>query len=670
MPSVALLTNTPIEMDGDLYRIVGRVRAERIHLERFSDQEITQVSMTEIMDKVCKGKAVIRLPVRNGKAPSLRIQGKLKEEIQALSAKTRAIFEKKYTYVKGVLAYMPIPRTKERLTPIIAEVAVERGDKKCPSASSVCRWLKDYEDGCRDPRALIPSFKNRGNRERRLCGEVLEIVQRGIEEHFLNIQRGSPTAVMDYIVLKIDELNQVRSEPEQLEAPDKRTVYRAIEAVDAYTRCLKRYGKEATDRQFKGVQQALLATRALERVEIDHTVLDLFVIDEETGMIIGRPTLTIAVDCYSRWIVGFYVGFEPPGWQSVMHCLRHAIMPKDCLRERFPSVLNEWQCCGVPETLVVDNGREFHSADLELACEQLGIQIQYSPRGKPWFKGRVERLFGTIGTKLLTGARGKTLGRLLRKTEYDPQKDSIVGLEQFTEAFCKWVVDVYVREYHSGLCDTPSNVWLRGLEDHPGLRVPTSLDDFMVVMSSVRPRTIHRYGIELNGLKYQSEALGHLRQRLYKRGNPLVEVKFDPSNLGYIHVKDPGASEYLSVPAVELEYAHDTNLWQHSVVRRYMRRLKAKGEKGVCLARARIEIAKILNESRVLKLPVASSTRAARYRGAGSNNVLMIPQEARPTEADTEDLMPDGTDFAEDGDYENEEGEDGWGISTNDDYPE
>jgi len=40
-------------------------------------------------------------------------------------------------------------------------------------------------------------------------------------------------------------------------------------------------------------------TEILERVEIDHTVLDLFLVDVDDRLPIGRPTLTTALDVYS-----------------------------------------------------------------------------------------------------------------------------------------------------------------------------------------------------------------------------------------------------------------------------------------------------------------------------------------------------------------------------------
>src|SRR5690606_24526593 len=129
----------------------------------------------------------------------------------------------------------------------------------------------------------------------------------------------------------------------------------------------------------------------LERVEVDHTKLDIFVIDERFGMPIGRPWLTMAIDVYSGLPVGFHLGFDQPSWQSVMACLRHSILPKKKHYEGYEGIVNSWDAYGIPDMLVVDNGREFHSEQFELACQHLNIHVLHTQARCPWLKGAIER---------------------------------------------------------------------------------------------------------------------------------------------------------------------------------------------------------------------------------------------------------------------------------------
>ena len=49
------------------------------------------------------------------------------------------------------------------------------------------------------------------------------------------------------------------------------------------------------------------------------------VVGTEAGPI-GQPWLSLLIDYYSRMVVGFCLGFEPPSYAVLMEALRHAIL--------------------------------------------------------------------------------------------------------------------------------------------------------------------------------------------------------------------------------------------------------------------------------------------------------------------------------------------------------
>lgn len=95
-----------------------------------------------------------------------------------------------------------------------------------------------------------------------------------------------------------------------------------------YEKILLRKGKSAADATFGKVDQRPETKRALERVEADHTRLDLFVIDERHGIPLGRPWLTLFYDNHTKSIIGFYLGFEPPSYLLVSLALEKALLLK------------------------------------------------------------------------------------------------------------------------------------------------------------------------------------------------------------------------------------------------------------------------------------------------------------------------------------------------------
>jgi putative transposase len=66
----------------------------------------------------------------------------------------------------------------------------------------------------------------------------------------------------------------------------------------------------------------------MDVVQIDHTLVDVMVVDREHRRSIGRPWLTLAVDVASRAVIGFTVSLENPSALSVSRVLSHAVVPK------------------------------------------------------------------------------------------------------------------------------------------------------------------------------------------------------------------------------------------------------------------------------------------------------------------------------------------------------
>ena len=126
----------------------------------------------------------------------------------------------------------------------------------------------------------------------------------------------------------------------------------------------------------------------LERVQIDHTRIDVVVVDEGDRLPIGRPWLTLAIDVASRVVLGFSVSLEGPSVVSVALTLVHAVLPKDLwLADRQLEV--PWPMWGLPELLQLDNAPEFHSRALVRGAQEYGIRIDYRRPGTPHFGGHI-----------------------------------------------------------------------------------------------------------------------------------------------------------------------------------------------------------------------------------------------------------------------------------------
>jgi putative transposase len=66
----------------------------------------------------------------------------------------------------------------------------------------------------------------------------------------------------------------------------------------------------------------------MDILQIDHTLMDVEVVDREQRRSIGRPWLTLAIDVASRAVAGFSISLESPSALSVSLVLSHAVLPK------------------------------------------------------------------------------------------------------------------------------------------------------------------------------------------------------------------------------------------------------------------------------------------------------------------------------------------------------
>src|ERR1051326_2454808 len=436
--------------------------------------------------------------------------------------------KRRHAYLKPVVELVGQGVTKitqEVLKPIIRKVHEAIGDNKREP-----HWKTVYYSWYRtliitdDIRALTPQFDKRGNFKRKFSGtskrkfseEDYERAQRGgdivdevIQEKYLNPQRLSVEAVHEALVVRIADENLYRDDGDKLPTPSKRSIYDVIERLieeNEYEVIKARYGKRIADQRCGVYKRGPQPKRPLERAEIDHTKLDLFVIDHISLLPIGRPTLTIAIDKFTRMILGFYLSFNGAGYLAVMHCLRHAIPPKTYVRKVYPSVEHSWNAYGIPELVAIDNGPEFHGDGFEDAGLQIGTVISHCPIKMPWFKAIVERYFRTLNQKLLHELPGTTFSNIFERRDYDPAKNAIIPLDSLLEAVHVFIIDYYSQRKHRGIKDIPARRWDEAIVDWPPT-LPARREDLQVLLGDVEYRSEERRGISLFDLTYNDDAL-------------------------------------------------------------------------------------------------------------------------------------------------------------------
>lgn len=431
------------------------------------------------------------------------------------------------------------------------------------SVAAVYRWIGDYVNSGNDLRSLIPSVRERGGKsESRLNGEMEALADIVIQDKFKIQEKVSVDDVRYELAVRVAEENRVRPQDSQLTMPSRATLARRIEKSNAHRDYKTKRESNSIRKADVQCGQTPYPNLPLERVEIDHTRSDLIVIDDRDNLPLGRLTLTYCLDTATRYPLGYYLGFEPPSYLTVMECLHHAICPKDDLQKLY-GVVHEWQAYGIPSNLVIDNGKEFIGHDLEDACLLLGIVLQYTPVRTPQFKAGVERMFGSLNTMFFHTLPGTTFSNPEERGGYDSTKQSCVYLSDVDKMLNIFLLDFYAERFHHGLKGIPARCWEEKMQHGFAPALPPSAEELSILLGRVTTRVLRPSGIEFASLRYNCDDLISLRTRL--KGQP-AKIKYHPSDLSSLHVYDSFERQYIRVPALAGEYTQGLSLWKHRVI--------------------------------------------------------------------------------------------------------
>jgi len=544
----------------------------------------------------------------------------------------RAEAWRRYTLIRPLLAWPPHERTRRAIEQHLVDTRVRHGLDldRAPGAvsrTSVERYLRAFEASGGDIRALAPATTRGDAGGTRLGAEVEEMIQGVLAECRAAPAQRTVRDVYLMVVNRVRDANVARPFEERLPLPSRNTVYRRVGAVGPAT-VLRRRPGPGERRAGAGVWPGPRVARPLERVELDHTPLDLIVVDEADRLPIGRPTVTLALDVYSGLPVGLHVGFEAAGYGAAMRCLLHAILPKEDARARYGTA-HPWVAYGLPETLVVDRAPHLVGGDLGDACGQLGIRLEPSPAGRPWFKGAIERQFRTHNTGLVHGLPGTTFSNVLARGEYDAEGMACISLARFREILHMYLLDVYGQEWNRGVGGVPAQRWAEALAGGWTPALSHDAAEIRLLLGRSAVRTIQRAGIDHLCLRYQSRDLDALRRAL-PAGTP-VALKYDPEDLGALHVqvpaaqRDPEGSAWLRVPALHQEYAGGLSLWKHRVIQGQARVERGRAVNVEALAEAKGRIQTLVEEEFRRTRRGRRRTAGARYLGVGVETPAVAP---------------------------------------------
>ena len=401
----------------------------------------------------------------------------------------------------------------------VEEIAQELG----VSRSTMYRLITAYR-----AKGTVSSVEPRAQGRRKdtlvLDAKREKLIASTIHEIYLKPER--PT--MTYLVEQV----RARCAQKGLPLPDRRTIKARVDRIDRRTVALKRKdakGVKAT----KAVPGQYVAARPLEVVQIDHTEVDVFLVDETTRKTMDkRPWLTLAIDVFTRMVVGFHLSMDKPSRVSLGLCMLNSVYDKSAwLTER--EIDASWPAAGLPEAVHADNGADFRSHAFAWACREEGIKLIFRPIGAPHYGGHIERLIGTMMGRVHFYP-GSTFANPTARQGNKSGRFAAMTFREFECALGWEIAGRYNEEIHSALLRPPIAVW-REHEASLALRMPKDRMAFWVSFLPDAHRTLRPDGIWLHDIPYWSNALSGQVGRA--KGELLI--KFDPRDVSRIFVQHP-----------------------------------------------------------------------------------------------------------------------------------
>ena len=438
------------------------------------------------------------------------------------------------------------------------------------TASTLYTWLGRYRD-TRDLTTLMPQQRGWSKGETRLTAEAEAIISEAIEKVYLTRDRRTAVKVVKEVKKQCRDrgINKVPSEP---------TIRARIARIPEEERMRKRGLSEAANSRFTQVRGTFPgADYPLAVIQIDHTMVNLVVVDDVHRLPIGRPWVTVAADVCSRMIAGVHASFDAPCTASVARCVAQAVLPKEEVLLRL-GIEADWPVWGWPTTLHMDNAGEFRGNTLREACAKHGVRVEYRPVKRPHYGGHIERLLGTL-MKEIHDLPGTTFSSVEEKGEYDPDKHAALTLSEFERWLMTLICKVYHRREHRMLEMSPLKAWERGVfgtGTSPGAGMQARPENGADILRDFLPkfeRTVQRTGAGIEGWHYQAAVL---KRWVGARdpGDPSKPRYFtfrrDPRDVSRVWFFDPEAEQYFEVPTAD-QTRPPMSEWERREVRKYMR---------------------------------------------------------------------------------------------------
>ncbi|MDE2420549.1 MAG: DDE-type integrase/transposase/recombinase [Gammaproteobacteria bacterium] len=324
---------------------------------------------------------------------------------------------------------------------------------------------------------------------------------------------------------------------------------------------------QSSPNNFKKDKRPLLATATSSvlgpgsRYEIDATIADLYLVaNDDRSKIVGRPTVYVIIDVFSRMIAGFYIGLDNPSYAIAMQAVSVACSSKVSLCKEFDITVSdeEWPVIGLPSAILADRG-EVLSEQAETLVNGYNIHLETAPPRRGDAKGIVESCFRTIQAEFKPYTPGVVEGNRIKKHgETDYRLEAVLTLNEFTQIILETIIfrnnfhvlDKYDRDEDlpEDIPSIPLYLWNWGIENRMGKLRTVDAEQLRVSLLprtkvSMSPLGINAWGLYYNSSEILREGWLHRSEEIQRPQN--LKAAYDPKNANKIYLfASPNSQTY------------------------------------------------------------------------------------------------------------------------------
>jgi transposase InsO family protein len=433
-----------------------------------------------------------------------------------------------------------------------------------PSPSGLRAWTDEFELWGYQRRAFKPKYSRCGNR-RQLHPELLEIVEKHVPT-YAGTDRKAICDIQKDIEAELAKLNLGRLDEQRLSVSET-AVRRRVRKLDALRVAAGRLGRDVGLRGFLAVGNGVEVSRPLERVEMDDWTMDLHVLlarssqwrkmskarRERVARV--RCTVTIAIDVFSRVVLGYNVSIGSPSTATARTALRSIVSPNKAEYAAALKCEAPWNMYGRPQYLVTDGGPAF-GEEFQYAVRQC-TETRLVPEADPRMRGTIEAFFRRLKA-FCRRFSGQAFADRASRGEYDGEANASLPFDLLERVLVRFIVDDYHNSPHRGLNGlTPISRWNASIDTFE--RPPDiSSRQLCLAFGFHAAETLGAHGVAHLGEAYNNEKLNELFQL---DGPRMLPVVVDPFDRGHVLVRVPEerrvailgetGGEYLEVEAVD-----------------------------------------------------------------------------------------------------------------------